>query len=320
MLMCPGALRRALIPLLSLAIVVAGLVLWSGAAHADRHTSKDRSDLNLIPTVADRGEGLPGMPQRCIGVPGKCELGRQYKGAPTLVLWGDSHAWQLIPAVRAAIGHQRINLVAFLFGGCPPLHPGLSTPEEVRAATSCRLSNHKALQFVINQTAKHRDIRVVLAGGWELYRYALDPDNPGVWQEHTAPSIAGAAKLMVHGTPRLFRTLGKKGVPADVVGQMPTVPVNAPDCPRREPYSCSLPRSAALPAARYIRRFVQDQHEQLRAPARLIDPTRYFCSPARCTGMVDGQSAYYDDTHISLYLSRRLAPYFESTVKRLLAA
>jgi len=319
MLMRPGTLRRALVPLLSIAVVVAGLALSSGVAHAG---ADDDKSIQLIPSVASRGEPIPAMPARCVGVPGKCELGRQYKGAPTLVLWGDSHAWQLIPAVRAAIGNQRVNLVSFLFGGCPPLHAGLRTPEEVRAAGSCRLSNHKALEYVTAQKRKHRDFRVLLAGGWELYRYALDPLEPGEpgWQEHTAPSIAGAAKLLVNGTPRLFRTLGKKGIPADVVGQMPTVPVNAPECPRSEsPYSCSLPRGAALPAAAYIRNFVRGLHEHLRAPARMIDPTRYFCSTRRCKGMVDGASAYYDDTHISLKLSALLRSYFEPTVKRLLA-
>lgn len=318
MLMRQGPSRRPLLSvlsILSILIVTIGLTLSPGAAQAD-----DGKDLSAIPTAAHRGEPIPGLPQRCVGRAGKCEIGPQRPGAPTLVLWGDSHAWQLIPAVRAAIGGKRVNLVTFLFGGCPPLHPGLSTPAEVAAAGPCKRSNHKALEYVTKQKAKKRDFRVILAGGWELYRYALDPDNPGEWQEHTAPSIAGAAKLLVNGTPRLFRVLGQKGIPADVVGQMPTVPVNAPPCGvSEEPYSCSLPRRAALPAASYIKRFVQGLHAQLTAPARLINPTRYFCARTGCAGMVKGNSVYYDDTHISIELSQLLGPYFKPSVNRLLA-
>ena len=59
------------------------------------------------------------------------------------------------------------------------MDPGLDTPAEVRAAGPCRRTAHKALTYVTNATRKQLDIRVVIAGGWELYRYALDPLGPG---------------------------------------------------------------------------------------------------------------------------------------------
>ena len=190
------------------------------------------------------------MPDACLARPMKCRLSPDIAGAPTLVLWGDSHAWQLIPALKSAIGQRKINLVAFLFGGCPPMDPGLDTPAEVRAAGPCRQTAHKALTYVLNATAKKKDIRVVLAGGWELYRYALDPlgvDEPG-WREHTSESIAGAAQLAAVGLPKLFRVLGAARARVDVVGQMPTVPENAPECLRSEdPYECDLPARPPCP-------------------------------------------------------------------------
>lgn len=272
------------------------------------------------PTLA-RVDEVPGVPDKCLARPMKCRLGPHHRGAPTLVLWGDSHAWQLIPALRAAVGKRRVNLIAFLYGGCPPFDPGLSRAE-VRASGPCQQTNHKALSYVTRATRKHRDIRLVVAGGWELYRYALDPlepDEPG-WREHTSPSIAGAARLAAEGLPRLFRTLGAARVPTDVVGQMPTVPDNAPACARSEdPYSCTLPRAAALPKAGANRRALKSLVAQLRRPARLIEPSRYFCSASGCRGTVRGSSAWYDDTHISLELSAFLRRYFVPTVRRLLS-
>lgn len=271
--------------------------------------------------VAARTGEVPGVPDACLARPMKCRLGPNYPGAPTLVLWGDSHAWQMIQALKAAIGDRKVNFVAFLLGGCPPMDPGLKTRAEVRAAGPCRQTAHKALTYVTKSTAKHRDIRVVLAGGWELYRYALDPlgpEEPG-WREHTSESIAGAARLAKTGVPRLFRTLGRIGASVDVVGQMPTVPDNAPACPRSEgePYTCDLPRAAALPEAAANRRTLKSLVSQLQRPAQLIEPSKFFCNQNGCAGRVRGASAWYDDTHISLALSALLGGYFAGTIQRL---
>jgi hypothetical protein len=305
-----SAAPRGLLVALALALLPALLVTA---------TPVRAESAGVAPTVA-RADEVPGVPDACLARPMKCRLGPDYPGQPTLVLWGDSHAWQLIPAVKAAIGSRKVNLVAFLFGGCPPMDPGITTPAEMRAAGPCRQTAHKALTYVTNATRKGRDLRVVIAGGWELYRYALDPlepDEPG-WREHTSPSIEGAALLAAVGLPKLFRVLGKARVPADVVGQMPTVPDNAPPCAISEtPYACPLPRAAALPQASANRRALKSLVAQLRRPARLIEPSEFFCDSGGCAGRVRGASAWYDDTHISLALSALLGRYFAPTVNRL---
>jgi hypothetical protein len=284
--------------------------------------SPAQARLEADAAVSARTDEVPGVPDACLARPMKCRLSPDIAGAPTLVLWGDSHAWQLIPALKAAIGHRKINLVAFLFGGCPPMDPGLTTPAQVRAAGPCRQTAHKALTYVLNATEKKKDIRLVLAGGWELYRYALDPLEPeeAGWREHTSPSIAGAAELASVGLPRLFQVLGDARVRADVVGQMPTVPENAPECPRSEdPYECDLPRDAALPEAASNRMALKAMVAELRRPAQLIEPSRFFCDSSGCAGRVRSASAWYDDTHISLALSGLLGSYFAGTVQRLLS-
>ena len=57
----------------------------------------------------------------------RCDLNQQRPGAPTLVVWGDSHAWQMVPALQAAVAGQGINLVGFLFGSCPVMDPALAS-------------------------------------------------------------------------------------------------------------------------------------------------------------------------------------------------
>ncbi len=307
----PRGSLRVLVAALACA-VLATLLITVSPAQAQRDQTGH--------AASARADQVPGVPDACLARPMKCRLGPNYPGAPTLVLWGDSHAWQMIPALKAAIGDRKINLVAFLLGGCPPMDAGLKTRAEVRAAGPCRQTAHKALTYVTRSTAKHRDIRVVLAGGWELYRYALDPlgpDEPG-WRQHTSESIAGAARLAKSGVPRLFRTLGRIGARVDVVGQMPTVPDNAPECPGSEdPYGCDLPRAAALPEASANRRSLKSMVSQLQRPAQLIEPSKFFCNQDGCAGRVRGASAWYDDTHISLALSALLGSYFAGTIQRL---
>lgn len=307
--------------LFAVLVVTLALVATSAPAQAARGSSVARvAEAPAAGAIAARRVPIPGLPPECTGQPQRCEIGPQRQGAPTLVLWGDSHAWQLIPAVRGAIGSQRVNLVSFLYGGCPPHHTGMASAAEVRAASPCRKINYRALKYVTSQASKGRNIRVVLAGGWELYRYALNPTNPGGWQEETAPSIANAAKFTVRATPRLFRILGKKRIATDPVAQMPTVPTNAPPCPESErPYSCDLPRDAALPSSNYIRAYLNRQRAQLTRTGGLIDPTAYFCSRDLCAGKIGGKSIYYDTTHISTSLSARLRSYFVPTVNRLVS-
>ena len=109
-------------------------------------------------------------------------------------------------------------------------------------------------------------------------------------------------------------------MPVDVVGQMPTVPENAPACPISEdPYACDLPRAAALPKASANRRTLKSLISQLHGPAKLIEPSKHFCDSTGCAGRVAGASSWYDDTHISLALSGLQGGYFAATVQRLLS-
>ena len=79
------------------------------------------------------------------------------------------------------------------------------------------------------------------------------------------------------------------------------------------------PREAALPEAAANRRALKHLVSQLRRPAQLIEPSKFFCDSSGCAGRVRSASAWYDDTHISLALSGLLGGYFAGTVKRLLS-
>src|SRR5687767_3401187 len=114
--------RRWVGATLALAVVTAGLLLGAGATAQARVSPQD--DYPRMPRACVDPADL--IPQK----PGMCKLTTYRERRATLVLWGDSHAWQMIPALKGATAGRNVNLVAFLMGGCPPMDPNLKTPQQ----------------------------------------------------------------------------------------------------------------------------------------------------------------------------------------------
>ena len=319
----PARSLPALRPVLLLALVVA---MTGGLLALASPTSATGAALPAGPATTSPARANPGLPlpERCLVRPGKCEIGRQVPGAPTLVLWGDSHAWQHLRGIQQATAAPRrhVNLVVFLYGGCPPMDRGL-TPAQVRRAGACDQTNARALTYVQRLQRQGRPYRVLIGSGWEIFRYALDPlsaDAAG-WRQPTSDSVANAARLGRTGTPALFRTLGRMGAPVDLIGQMVTVPTNAPACARGfDPYRCDLPRSAALAHFGENLREIRRLRGMLTRPALVVQPSRLLCTARTCRSNLGGASVYANPAHITKPVAGRLQRYFAPVVTRLLTS
>ncbi|GAA4686472.1 SGNH hydrolase domain-containing protein [Nocardioides nanhaiensis] len=312
----PAALLLALVVAVTTVLTTGALSSASAAAPAAAPAAGPAAG-----PAARANPGLP-LPERCLVRPGKCEIGPQKAGAPTLVLWGDSHAWQHLRGIQQATAAPRrhVNLVVFLYGGCPPMDQKL-TPAQVRTAGPCAQTNHRALAYVQRLHRQQRPYRVLLGSGWEIFRYALSPlpDGAAGWRQPTSDSVANAARLGRTGTPALFRTLGRMGAPVDVIGQMVTVPTNAPACAAGfNPYRCTLPRSAALAHFAENMRQIRQLRGMLTRPSLLVQPSRLLCDTRRCRSTMDGRSVYANPAHITKPVAGRLQRYFAPTVGRLL--
>ncbi|WP_370246795.1 SGNH hydrolase domain-containing protein [Nocardioides sp.] len=293
-----------------------GLVLVFAVTVVAVVTARGDADQAPTPTAAPTPAALPAS---CVDgddlVPDtarRCDLLPYVPGRPTLVLWGDSHAWHLVPALTEAIGAQPVNLVGFLFGSCPLVR--------IEARTECARTNDLALRFVRQAVRRGDDVRVVASEAWELYRDAL-PGSTGEEPLPTSDAIIKAAPETVDGTPRLFRTLATLGVPTDVVGPMPVVPTDVTGCTALQPGTpseCELPRAAALEDEDDTRREIERLMTGL-DDATLIDPSPALCDDATCAAVLDGMPVFLDNIHLSAESSRLLADYFSPTVERLLA-
>ena len=106
----------ALLTALALALVSSVLVTLSASSAG---AVKPRNDHATMPrSCVDPADLIPQEPTIC-------ELTKNTKDRPTVVLWGDSHAWQMIPGLRRAAASKDLNLVAIVMGGCPPMDNNL---------------------------------------------------------------------------------------------------------------------------------------------------------------------------------------------------
>jgi hypothetical protein len=300
--------HRRLLGLLLAAVLT--LVLPGAPAGAEAGTATAPTQSRAVDPKGD----YPHLPEECVGKdliplhPMKCNLTSFDRSRPTIVLWGDSHAWQVVPALLAQVEGRDVNVVAFLLGSCPAMHNNL-TPAERRTAPDCLKSNAKAFDYVKLLKSQKRDVRVVLGTYWQRYLQAIEHRRFGSYHGQMAAHFET-------GGPRLFRRLGRLRIGVDVVGQAVTVPSRARNCPLgNDPYACDLRRHRAIREETGTRRWVKGQMEALVEPA-YVDINR-MCSSTTCYARGPGGIyTFFDVYHITASMSRLVSFVFQGTVDR----
>lgn len=305
-------------------------------------------------TVEAQLTDAPVMPAECLqdaniipNRPGRCDLVPFEKGRPTVMLWGDSHAWMYIPAIEAAARGEEINLVAFVMGACPVFIPTDT------ATGSCARSNAKAMRFAEALVDDRAPLKIVISQAYETYR-----GTPGIGKaDRNVDYVRKLATYSQLGTPALFERLSDIGADVDVVGPTPIIPRNAPLCEAiARPFSCDVARADAMvdegenrswllglmsglpgavdpetgrsriavttgntgPGSAAAQAEPREKVEGGPTPPRFIDPTPALCDETTCFAEADGLTYYFDDNHLSAKMSLTLAPYFRPTIRDVL--
>jgi hypothetical protein len=281
------------------------------------------------PRAADPSDDHVVLPKRCDPNPAQmptnpiaCHLNTFDAGRPTMLLWGDSHAWMYIPALKAAAAGKDVNLVAVVKGTCPPIQfPTTNAPTKL----SCYQFNKIGLDLVKKIKKSGQPLRVLLGGSWQRYLEALA--HPDRQDDYTIQY----AKYFEKGTPRLLKTLGAMHVKTDVIGQTgyPCAATNErpkchldelPECGlSTDPFACDLPRGEMLPDEASTRSWVKNKMKVLTAGKRYISANDKFCDPVgdanpMCHGYQDGVYTFYDNDHLSLTFSKSLKAMFTKSV------
>lgn len=257
-------------------------------------------------------------PAQTSGEPTACHYNGFDKKLPTVVLWGDSHAWMYIPAVRQAIRGQRVNFVSFVAGSCPPIATN-STPETGYSG-KCERSNVNALAYVTRLVKKHRKVKVLLGSNWSGFRIAyrrIALEQLGVdsgYDDYTKKMVA----LSHEGTPLLFKRLGKLGADVDVIAQAAVIPDRVKQCDAGgDPYACDIPRWRAMPDEGRTDSWLRGQLKKLAGDPGYLTPSDAYCTDLVCGGSVDGVFTWYDNLHLSATRTKALASYFRPSIREL---
>ncbi|MCA1719900.1 MAG: acyltransferase [Actinobacteria bacterium] len=214
------------------------------------------------------------------------------RGTKTMVLLGDSHAGQWLPAF-IEIGkqaHWRVVLVAKV--GCPSADLRVWSPELDRAYRECSVWRQAALQHV---AALHPDLVVHTANGnttrpvrGESSRQNLSP----LWRD-------GLVRTLIRLRPSVGRQV--------VLGDIPTTADDPVQCLASNPTdaaACATPRARAVDSP-------QQQAERTaaaRTGTPYIDVTPLLCTPVTCPTVIDTFVVYRDRFHLTAAYSRWLAP------------
>ncbi len=267
-----------------------GLVLYLARGLPDR----------VEPRVAQL-ERLTQRPETfCAG----CSIGPA--GSPEIVVWGDSHAAAMAPAVAALAAERQMPAVVFTMGGCPPFDGAASR------LSGCRAFQRKSLESI----SRLRDVRlVILASRWALYTEPALVGRPGAKEASQrflrdsltrTSSLSDSRRAFTAAVPRTVATI-KRALPNAtivLIGQFPEPGFDPAECMIRaamfnrdiSPCEVASPR-ARSPVMMGNATIGSVATRDPRVRAIYLD--RLTCDRGLCRTAVNGLPLYSDINHLS---------------------
>lgn len=253
-----------------------------------------------------------------------CRVGIVRDAAPSFLVWGDSHAAALAPAVDARA--KTLGLTGWLIGysRCPALF-GAAPIQHVAGDHACVQIAEKTYALIRDNHIQH----VLLVSRWDSYASGWERGGTETVQDLTVAYTAEGVRLK--GAPAFRRavddTLIRLRQAADDVWVLKQVPPQLIDVPSGLAKAVYFGRDAAALRRSYAqvearRRMADEVFDQL-APAlgaSVIDPADTFCpGKTPCLIAAQGRSLYSDGNHLSVFgarwSQRMLDPFFSSTIR-----
>jgi peptidoglycan/LPS O-acetylase OafA/YrhL len=281
----------------SAGILLVGLVLWNSDGFPRRFPPETRGlsvNMNATPELVRCVEGVSLQQVRAGRV---CSFGSS-ETSPKVLVWGDSHAMALMPAVTAlAKAHgMRTYLVAKY--NCLPL---FAPPSPTRIDPG--MDRYGCATFnaaVVEAIARLEPEIIILDGAW------ANPEPPphvpdiaaGIEQTLSRVGNHSRSLCVVFAVPKLKYAVSHALLVAHRL--------HIPDDFLR------LSRADALAQHRDMERDVRAIAQ--RGGLKVVDPKDVLCATDSCLYKADDRSLYFDDNHLSnfgaLYVARTLEPCF----------
>jgi peptidoglycan/LPS O-acetylase OafA/YrhL len=232
-------------------------------------------------------------------------LGAKTASDPSFVLWGDSHADALSPALAHEALQFNMYGIDGTLAGCPPI---LST--DISSAPDCRAFNNLVLDTIWRQHIR----TVILAARWALYLergYSADYDQGAPVTVSDAGGSGPSA--FVSGLQRTIAALFSAHVRVVLVGPAPEVRYDVPSVLARQVlFHDSFPVGVTRAEFDSRQKTVQDviKHLQMKYHFDVVQPSDRLCDHVTCLVQTEGFPLYYDSHHLSTHGAEFLAPLF----------
>ena len=199
----------------------------------------------------------------------RCEVTAFDAGRPTLVLRGDSQAWQLLPAVLDRAREQDYNVVAWVYPDCPPIE--LTDERAWKFISGYERGsadwNRWADCLVVNQFAAKDIAELAAAGGVATIAAAR-------WSPYLSGADARVARMLERGTRGLVDRADDE--PVVLVAPVPELASSGTSCATRlwRVTACDLDRATAdasvEQATTWLREIAGDRRAGARPHARAV--------------------------------------------------
>jgi hypothetical protein len=236
-----------------------------------------------------------------------CRIGSTRTKTPSFILWGDSHADALLPAVeKVAEEHGRAGLFAAT-NSCAPLL-GVMRPD----ALSCKPFND-----AVAKLAMHPEIRdVILDARWSKNAYGTAPgEGDGriypYDDEGQGTDLPSTEAVFYRGLERTVRMLTAAGKRVTIVASVPEAGFSVPrvmahlrmagikDEPTRD-------FAEFLAHQKFI--FATMAAMQKKYGVRILYPHQILCARGSCELALNDRPLYRDEHHLSVFGAMQLTP------------
>ena len=304
---------RSAVAAIGLAVVLGTIQIY-GQGFPERYSPEIRA---LLAASLDRDPEL----SRCfdpeladVQMKRLCHIGAGATAMPSFLVWGDSHADALLPAVDAALREKGLSGYMAGRGSCMPIVSIVSS-----RSTICRAFNDEVLKFAMQDRAI-RD--VILIANWATYTEGFaygDPSNTLVLSDGTSDtgSLEQNKAIFAQALEKTVAVLIDSGKRVLIVADVPEVGVPVPE---------ALARARAAGVQQHIRptleaylarqAFANSVFEKLRAKfgIAVLQPHEDLCNESACDVVRDGRPIYRDGHHLSAFGARTLTPLFRDAL------
>jgi SGNH domain (fused to AT3 domains) len=217
----------------------------------------------------------------------------------TVILLGDSHAEQWLPALLQVAQSERWHLLTLLKASCPSATVPVYNPRLEREEYECATWRAKALSYI-------REIKPSIVLTSNALGYVKRPTFHD-------PYARLSLQTWEDGTRSTLRSLNDAATLVVLLRDTPRPEIDVPTClsrvtshPLLFPGStCKIKENEALPQEIWQ---VETSAAQQFAHVSVLDMSSFFCHMGDCPPMLNGLVVYRDGNHMTSSFASSLAP------------